>query len=328
MNRPSDEIIDKVLNGLASKDDAKYVAEWFRTDAGQEYLSQKLDVDFLSIKEGYEDLSVGHDIPSDKMYDAVLSYIRKKRNKRIVFRVAAVLLPFVLIATLFYQLNSRVDLLGNSEYQEIYVPKGERVQFVFQDGTRAYINSDSRIYYPTQFGLFNRTIRLEGEAYFIVTPNKKRPFVVEVEKGEVQVLGTSFNVEAYPQHNHVYVALDEGKINLVPWTKKERLLHPGEKMIYDKTTGECTIVKDENIQNVSLWRKDVITFSDTPLSEVIERLNRWYNVEFVVEDKKALDYTYTFTSENTLLENVLRDMEKIAPVRFIYKDKKVEIRVN
>lgn len=320
MIRPSEESISKVLTGLASIEEAQSVAEWFGTDEGQSYLSMKLDRDFLSFKEGYEELMVGHNIPSEEMFSVILRHIRKKRMKRSAFRVAAIFLPFILIATIFYQVNTRVDLFGNSEYEVLSVPKGERIQFVFQDGTHAYINSDSKIYYPKQFGLFNRKVRLEGEAYFIVTPNKKRPFIVDVEKGSIYVLGTSFNVEAYPGDDNVYIALDKGKINLIPWTKNEKSLNPGEKIVYNKITGECTILKDEDIQTVSLWRKDVIAFSDAPLSEVIEKLNRWYNIQFIVEDKDVLNYRYTFTTENILLENILRDLEKIAPVKFTKKD--------
>lgn len=325
MIKPSEDTISKVLGGLASDIEAKIVAEWFATEEGQEYLSMKLDQDFLSFKEGYEDFMVGHEIPSEKMYWIIMQHIQKKRNKRILFRIAAILIPFILIASIFYQLNTRVDIFGNSEYNELYVPKGEHVQFVFQDGSRAYINSDSRIFYPKQFGLSERKIRLEGEAYFIVASNKRRPFVVEVGKGSVKVVGTSFNVEAYPEHNDVCVSLDEGKIKMISWTKMEKSLNPGEKIIYNKTTGECTVIKDEDTRTASLWRKDIITFSNAPMSEVIEKLNRRYNVEFIVEDKDALNYTYTFTAQNTELTNILQDLEKIAPVKFIYKDKTVVI---
>ena len=246
--------------------------------------------------------------------------------RRLLFRVAAVVLPVILIAAIYYQLDSKVDLFGSTEYEEIYVPKGERVQFMFQDGTRAYVNSDSRIRFPKQFGLSDRTVSIRGEAYFEVTPNKNRPFVVELEKGRIEVLGTSFNVDAYPEHKDIRVTLDEGKINLIPWTKKDNILNQGEMVIYNKESGHCQIVKKDDAHKVSLWKKDVINFSNTPLSEVIERLNKWYDVEFIVEDKEVLMHSYTFTSDNTLLENVLHELEKIAPIRFVYEDKTVIVK--
>ena len=79
-----------------------------------------------------------------------------------------------------------------------------------------------------------------------------------------------------------------------------------------------------DMQRLSMWKQNVIVFKDTPLPEVIKILNRWYNVEFKVEDENVLKYVYTLTSDNTLLEKVLMDLEKIAPVKFeeVWSDKK------
>jgi ferric-dicitrate binding protein FerR (iron transport regulator) len=198
---------------------------------------------------------------------------------------------------------------------------------MFQDGSRAYINADSKIRYPKQFGLFDRKIFLEGEAYFVVTPNANRPFVVEMERTSIRVLGTSFNVSAYPDETCIYVSLDEGKINMISAAKKNNYLNPGERIIYDKHTDSCMIIKVADTKLASLWKNDVITFKNASLQEVIKVLNRWYDVPFVVEDARAHTYSYTFTSENTLLEKVLLDLEKIAPVRFRYENNEVRVSV-
>ena len=85
----------------------------------------------------------------------------------------AVLIPFVVLAGLVVQLDKRVDLFGGSGYEEIYVAKGERLQMMFQDGTRVYINSDSRLKYPKKFALSSREVYLEGEAYFEVAKDEE-----------------------------------------------------------------------------------------------------------------------------------------------------------
>lgn len=329
MNRPSEDIIEKVLDGLASKDDARLVAEWFATIDGQAYLSSKMDKDFASFsgKSGYEELFVGENIPTEDMYHIIMQHIKKRKLRRILFRAASILIPFVLVSGLFFQLNSKVDLFGQTKMEEVYVPKGERLQFMFQDGTRAYINSDTRVRYPQQFGLSDRTIYIEGEAYFDVSPNKNRPFIVELEKGSIKVLGTSFNVEAYKEDKDIRVTLDEGKINLISWTQKQHILNPGERIIYNKESGDCTIVKEEETQSISSWKKDIITFSNTPMTEVLEKLNRWYDIEFIIEDQEVLKYSYTIILENTLLENVLLDLEKVAPVQFTVEGKVVKVNM-
>lgn len=327
LTRPTEETIDRVLNSLASQDEAAHVAAWFATPEGQAYLSQNMERDFARLFKGCEELMADHPIPSEIMYSRIMKRIRAKRLRRLCVRVAAVLLPFLLIGGIFFQLNSRVNLLGAADYEEVYIPKGERVQFLFQDGSKAYINADSRIRYPKQFGLLDRKIFLEGEAYFVVTPNASRPFVVEMERTSIRVLGTSFNVAAYPEEAYIYVSLDEGKINMISAAKKNNYLNSGERLIYDKYTDSCTIIKAADTKSVSLWKNEVITFKNASLQEVIKSLNRWYDVPFVVDDALAHTYSYTFTSENTLLEKVLLDLEKIAPVRFTYANDTVRVGV-
>ena len=327
MNRPTDKQIEEVLAGIASPEDAKYVAEWFATEEGSDYLEAAMTRDSRLIKNEFADLYVDHDIPSKKILEQIRKNIRIKKLKRICFRVAAVLIPVVLIVGLYIQLNSKVDLFGTSEYEEVVVDKGERIQIMFQDGTKVYINSDSKLRYPKKFALNTREVFLEGEAYFVVAKNKNRPFIVNLSGPAIHVLGTSFNVQDYPENKDIVVCLDEGNINLTLPTEKKYPVKPGERLVYNKDNQQCTISKMNDMRRLSMWKQNVIVFKDTPLSEVIKILNRWYNVEFKVEDENVLKYVYTLTSDNTLLEKVLMDLEKIAPVKFEYNEDKKEVIV-
>lgn len=327
MNRPTDKQIEEVLAGIASPEDAKYVAEWFATEEGSDYLEAAMTQDSELIKNEFADLYVDHDIPSKKILEQIRKNIRIKKLKRVCFRVAAVLIPVVLIVGLYIQLNSKVDLFGTSEYEEVVVDKGERIQIMFQDGTKVYINSDSKLRYPKKFALNTREVYLEGEAYFVVAKNKNRPFIVNLSGPAIHVLGTSFNVQDYPENKDIVVCLDEGNINLTLPTEKKYPVQPGERLVYNKDNQLCTISKMNDMQRLSMWKQNVIVFKDTPLPEVIKILNRWYNVEFKVEDENVLKYVYTLTSDNTLLEKVLMDLEKIAPVKFEYNEDKKEVIV-
>lgn len=144
MNTPTEKQIQEVLAGTSTPEVARIVAAWFATDEGASYLAKSMDRDAVQIKQGSRTLCQSR-IPSEEIFARIRRNIRQKRIRRITFRVAAVLIPFVLLIGLFVQVNTRVDLLGDSGYEEIYVPKGERLQMMFQDGTRAYINSDSRL---------------------------------------------------------------------------------------------------------------------------------------------------------------------------------------
>lgn len=327
MNRPTDKQIEEVLAGIATPEDAKLVAEWFTTEEGSDYLEAAMTRDSELIKNEVADLYVNHDIPSRQMLEQIRKNIRVKKLKRICFRVAAVLIPVLFIIGFYIQLNSKVDLFGTSEYEEVVVGKGERIQIMFQDGTRVYINSDSKLKYPKKFALNTREVFLEGEAYFVVAKNKNRPFIVNLNGPAIQVVGTSFNVQDYPENKDIVVCLDEGNINLALPTEKKYPVRPGERLIYNKESNECTISRMDDMRRLSMWKQNVIVFKDTPLPEVIKVLNRWYDVDFKIEDERALTYVYTLTSDNTLLEKVLMDLEKIAPVKFDYNEDKKEVIV-
>lgn len=327
MNRPTDKQIEEVLAGVATPEDARYVAEWFATEEGSGYLESAMTRDSEWMKSETVDLFVNHEIPSHRMLEQIRKNIRIRKLKRISFRVAAVLIPVLFIFGFYMQLSSRVDLFGTSEYEEISVAKGERIQMVFQDGTKVYINSDSKLRYPKKFALNSRKVFLEGEAYFVVAKNQKRPFIVNLNGPEIHVLGTSFNVQDYPENKDIVVCLDEGNINMTLPSEKKYPVHPGERLVYNKDNQQCTISRMNDMQRLSMWKQNVIVFKDTPLPEVIKVLNRWYDVEFKVEDEDVMKYVYTLTSDNSLLERVLRDLEKIAPVKFDYNEDRKEVIV-
>lgn len=175
--------------------------------------------------------------------------------------------------------------------------------------------------------LDNPELLMVGEAYFVVAKNKKRPFIVNLNGPSVHVLGTSFDVQAYPENKDIVICLDEGHVNLTLSSAKEYPLLPGEKLIYNKESELCRIIKNDHSKQVSMWKDNVISFKDTPLTEVVKVLNRWYNVNFKIEDEQASKYVYTLTSDNTILEKVLQDLEKIAPVKFEYDEVRKEVTV-
>ena len=328
MNRPSDNKIEKVLAGLATPEEAREVAKWFATDEGSAYISNNFDADINSIPLEDADLLIDHSVPSEKMFQKINARIRSKLIRRWTFRAAAVLLPLVLILGLYLHLNTRVDIFGAGEYAEIYVPKGERTQMMFQDGTKVYINSDSYMRYPRKFGISERTVELKGEAYFVVVKNKNRPFVVNLNGPSIRVLGTSFNVEAYPENDDIKVNLDEGRINLKLLSDVEVPVSPGECVVYNKNTKSYRVNRNTDTGASSVWKSNVISFKDTTLDEVFSRLGRWYNVDFEVEDDIPSDLHITLVSRHTLIEKVLEDLVKISPLSFRYDEQSAKVYVS
>jgi len=313
---PNKDTINRVIDGIASHDEAKQVTEWFSTTVeGQAYLSALINRDFHLMEAGELEANLPITAISEEMLENIFKTIRRKKIRRYTWRVAAVLIPFVLFINLISYTNSQVNLFGEPAYSEIYTPKGEQVRVFFQDGSEAYLNSDTKIRYPKQFGLFNRKIFLEGEAFFKIATNKNRPFIVDINNSSIKVTETSFNVKAYKHDELLEVVLQEGKITFNTPQQSYQML-PGQLAVYDKIKGLCTIKNVLNSSEASMWKDNYFVFRDTPLAEVLKAVNRRFDVDFNIRDPKALKYSYTITTRHTSIENLVKELEIIAPVKF------------
>lgn len=327
MKTPDKHIIDRTLDNTATPEEARQVIRWFSTPEGSRYLSSLMDEDMEKIQPGNEELYAERSIPTDEMYRFIMKKIHLQQRKRIIFRAAAILIPLLLFLGQFWYIDKRIDLFTDSGYEEIYVPKGERMQLIFQDGSRATLNAETRIKYPRKFGFSERKVELEGEAFFEVSPNKDRPFIVDMKDVNVKVLGTTFDVKAYATDPDIFVTLETGKVVLANKSSSLAHMKPGEKATYNRKSGVCKISRPENIEHTSAWKNNQIIFNNTPLSEVITTLSRWYNIEFEVVDTSALYYNYTLISMNQQLEQILNDLEKITPVQFIKEEGLIKVKI-
>lgn len=310
------DIVDRVIAGFASKEDAVEVADWFSsTVEGQQSLSDMLDRDaYLMESESSSSASLSP-LQSDILYKKIDRTIYQNRFRKIMLKIVAVILPLIILSGIGFYLHRQTDLFSETTYSELYVPKGEDARIFFQDGTEVFINADTKIRYPNKFGLRKREVYLDGEAYFNVASNRNRPFVVHAQHTETEVLGTSFNVRAYGNSATIEVVLDEGRTAFHVHQSSYPML-PGQKIEYDKSTGEITLRNLINPSNASLWKKNIIHFYDTPLAEVIKELERRFDVQFHVQDVAALNYSYTLTTKQPTIEEVLKELQKISPVKF------------
>jgi ferric-dicitrate binding protein FerR (iron transport regulator) len=316
--------LKKVIEEKSSKEQARQTVDWISSSIeGQQALSEMIDRDAYLMEDEFLNVKISS-VQSDKILSNILRDIRRKHIRKVTFSVAAVVIPLVLLFGWIVLSNPDAQIFGNPTYAEIYVPRGDNARIFFQDGTQAYLNADTKIRYPKKFGLFKRKVFLSGEAYFIVSPNKHRPFIVNTGSADVRVLGTSFNVKAYNDDEQIKVVLDEGKITFDTPTNRYKVA-PGQQIVYDKTAGACTIQNLPQSSNISLWKYQITYLNDTPLSEVIRTLERKYDVSFHIKDPEVLKYTYTLTTRQTSLEEILSELQKIAPVKFRKKGTEIEV---
>lgn len=326
MDTSEKKIIEKVISGNSTPKDAREVVNWFSSSVeGQQYLSDMLDKDAFLLEEESDENYVPNKNQSARIQHAIERKIAKINFFKISLKIAAVLLPLILLAGITFYVNRQVDLFGTSEFAEVYVPKGEKARLFFHDGTEVFLNADSKIRYPKKFGLTKRKVYLEGEAYFQVSSNKKRPFIVNAGETSVKVLGTSFNVSAYKDNKEIRVVLDEGEIVFAARNNQYKL-NPGQKFIYDTENNELYLMNVRNSDDESLWKSNYIRFNDTPLQETLKVLDRKFDVPFNVLDKQVLTYSFNLVSEDKSLSYILNELEKIAPVKFIEKNDTINVK--
>lgn len=240
---------------------------------------------------------------------------------QLLTRIAAVLfIPLALASGwLFYKQYSQSGS-GELAMQEITSPAGIRSQVVLPDGSKVWLNAESILKFPVPFQKNIRNVNLKGEAFFEVTKNEKKPFVVQSGDVKVKVLGTRFDCKAFEEDKTIEVILEEGKVALNSSTNnedREAILKPGDHAVIEKTTGELKI-SNEDIGKYIAWHQGKLVFANTPMSEVAQMLERWYGIEIVIKDKNILDYRFTTTFDNESIFNVIELLELSSPIQLKY----------
>lgn len=202
---------------------------------------------------------------------------------------------------------------------------GMMTSVVLPDSTVVYLNSESTLRYPSTFeGRNQRKVELTGEAFFKVIKDVEKPFIVSTtHQSQIEVLGTSFNVEAYDDMSDVSTTLIEGKVNFSFQTgaqKKRVALKPGQKVVYDSTNGTTHLYETSGETETS-WKDGKIIFNNTSLNDALHILSKRYNVVFT-QTNAHLDESYTGTFTNQRLERILEYFQLASNIRWRYIDGK------
>ena len=211
---------------------------------------------------------------------------------------------------------------GQLIYNQIVIPRGGEYSLVLADGTKVYLNSESSLRYPVQFAGSTRKVELTGEAFFEVSHNPQKPFIIKSYDTEVKVLGTSFNVSSYEDEEYIATTLVEGSVEVSCLGNKE-LLVPGYQAVVKRGDNRFNI-NQVNTDLYTSWKDGVFRFKDQSLEEICHQLSRWYNVEFFFTDHKYRELRFTGAAKKDKpLDFALGLIEKMADVQFAIKDDKI-----
>jgi transmembrane sensor len=188
---------------------------------------------------------------------------------------------------LAYDASGKAD---DMMYNTLTVPRGSKVVSLrLSDGTRVWLNSESSLHYPAAFGPGGRKVEITGEAYFEVSRDPARKFLVVDGDAVTEVLGTNFNVNAYKDNTKIKVTLLEGKVKVRSATA-ERLILPAEQAGIN-ADGAITLAEKTDLEAVIAWKNGLFKFDDEDLQSVMEQIHRWYNLDIVYEGKmKPLNF--------------------------------------
>ena len=175
-------------------------------------------------------------------------------------------------------------------YNKLEVPRGGECMIKLDDGTKVWVNAETKLKYPVTFVGDRREVVLEGEAFFDVAKNEK-PFIVKTSFGDVRVLGTAFGISAYASESESYTTLVRGKVSVEREGIKPVVILPGEQVV---TSKDGKMIKQQvDVEEFVGWKDGIYVFKEKSLGEIMKTLERWYNISVDFQEKSLVDLPFT-----------------------------------
>ena len=344
-----EQVFQKFLNDNCTGEELEILLDYFG-QPGNEVVSKEM-MDAFWQKIGDKKLPVT-DGQVEKRFKKItaaaekeeqLYHRRSRKNAARTWYRAVAAIVLVLVATgAFYYLNSGLFSGETVVYLEKVNPPGQKSSITLGDGTEVLLNAGSKLIYPEQFTGDTRELILEGEAFFAVTENKEKPFIVKTRELRTTVLGTSFNIDAFADSD-IRVTVATGKVSVVwgdappaplkgdgsaPAGARPRadaqVLVPGEQVLYSEATN-AMLKRQVNIEKHIAWKDGALIFDNKKLSEVATMLERWYGVKITIEDEKLGNCVIMGEHQNEPLVNVLKAMRFAIDIDYEFAEGVVRI---
>ena len=213
------------------------------------------------------------------------------------------------------------------EFNQLIIPKGTFYHLVLSDGTKVWLNADSKIKYPVSFGKDKREVSLHGEGYFEVAKDSTRPFIVSTDKMDVKVLGTTFDVNTYEDEGKSFVVLVEGLVEVSAGKGESRIITPGHMAEVNMYDVQAKIrVSRCDTEHYVAWKNGNFSFRNASLTEILKRVSRYYDVTVIREEVFEEEYYTGDVSSDVPLESLLAVIESSTSVSFKVERKIVYVQ--
>lgn len=268
------KLLQKYVDGSIAAEDIETVIDWL--DADESHVNE-----FMALHKLY-DISI--------LNQSILER-RKEKDRHIVFR--RIIIEFLKVAAIALILLGGNILLQKDDrkelpllYQTLYVPAGQRAELILPDSTKVWLNAHSKLIYPVSFKEGTRQVELDGEAYFEVSHNVDKPFIVRTKSMNVKVLGTEFNVSAYSGVEEFNISLLRGSVELsAPDLSRKYRMTAGEQILYRE--GKYSSARIGSMDYFK-WKEGLLCFNNQPIHMIIDKLRLYYDIRIEVADQICL----------------------------------------
>lgn len=314
-------LVRKFMMGQLSVSEEKTLLNWIDQSPQHEKLFREEQKRLSPFISGIYDANVDEQWRQLSLKIQKKQTIRKNQLKKALLRFqipAAALLIFALVC--YWVLERNAGDSSATFATTVSTQNGERTSFLLPDGTKVSLNSNSQLMFPEEFTGNLRQVELSGEAFFEVTPKREAPFIVHTTAMDVRVLGTAFNVEAFPGAPVVNTTLVHGKVTLESEIGHETTtlaeLNPYERVTFHVDNHQVEIHRETNLEQYIGWKDGKLVFLNSSIEEVAKKLELWYDVSVQIhgESLKRLHFTATFTNET--IEQVLNLLKISYPFEY------------
>ncbi len=334
-------LFKKYLNGSCSNDEAAEIVAFLEDPANDDVLMNEVITEWCLFNSEHKDnlIPTESKIIMDRILDRLHHQINLKEeenarnysvNKFFTFfsKIAAVLIIPLFVYAIYLTSKTTHSMLFKATavvWQTVKTPTGMQTDFLLPDGSHIWLNSGSVLKYPVPFTTDKRQVELSGEAFFDVVKDPSHPFLVKAGKMNIEVKGTRFNVINYPNEMRTELILERGRVRLFSGNYEDNNtvtnIIPGEHVVLDNSQNKLEVSKVD-VDKYTAWKEGMLIFKDDPMDEVVRKLNRWFNVDIILQSPELKEYVYTATFKDETLTQILELLKISAPVKYNITERK------
>lgn len=306
-----ENLIIRFLNGNCTSEEKLELKDWIG-----EFPDHKKE--FFTLKDIWDSSSSPNDRTVEHLAFFYKNLYYKSKKLRIIWIQSFIAIAAVLLLGIIFTILIPSNTGNQFENLQVFsVPLGSKSKVILVDGTEINLNSGSELRYSSAYSSENRVVSLSGEGFFNVKSNPEHPFTVKTTDFDIRVTGTRFNVCSYNDNNYSTATLAQGKVGLqMKGTSQILEIEPGEKFQMNRETRKYSLI-NADVESEIAWKDGEFIFKKIPFPDLVQRLERWYDVKLNYSDAELQSFVFTgkFKNQETIWQ-VLDALKLTSPIDY------------